>query len=114
MGGAEPGVPAAHDDHVERPVVVGHGRNLVVAGGRCARCWTWGPSGGQTRAMSEAPRRSLLQVHGRRSATVALSAAMVAWGTTGVAAKAVDLGGMALAAYRSSVGAVALDRHAAT
>jgi len=58
--------------------------------------------------MSEAPRRSLLQVHGRRSATVALSAAMVAWGTTGVAAKAVDLGGMALAAYRSSVGAVAL------
>jgi drug/metabolite transporter (DMT)-like permease len=39
---------------------------------------------------------------------VALSAAMLAWGTTGVAAKAVDMDGMALAAYRSSVGAVAL------
>jgi drug/metabolite transporter (DMT)-like permease len=58
--------------------------------------------------MSEAPGRSLFQVHSRRSATIALSAAMIAWGTTGVAAKAVDMGGMALAAYRSSVGAVAL------
>src|SRR4029077_9227062 len=44
----------------------------------------------------------------RRPAILALSAAMVAWGVTGVAAKAVDMGGMALAAYRSSVGAVAL------
>ncbi len=53
-------------------------------------------------------RRSLLQVNSRRPAIVALSAAMIAWGITGVAAKAVDMGGMALAAYRSSVGAVAL------
>jgi len=52
--------------------------------------------------------RSLPGIHGRRSAIVALSAAMLAWGTTGVAAKAVDMGGMALAAYRSSVGAVVL------
>jgi drug/metabolite transporter (DMT)-like permease len=53
-------------------------------------------------------RHSPLQVNSRRSAIVALSAAMLAWGVTGVAAKAVDMGGMALAAYRSSVGAVAL------
>jgi drug/metabolite transporter (DMT)-like permease len=55
-----------------------------------------------------AAHRSLLAVTSRRSATLALSAAMVAWGVTGVAAKAVDMGGMALAAYRLSVGAVAL------
>src|SRR5262245_29087864 len=58
--------------------------------------------------MSDDGAPAWLQVHSRRSATVALSAAMIAWGTTGVAAKAVDMGGMALAAYRSSVGAVAL------
>jgi drug/metabolite transporter (DMT)-like permease len=52
--------------------------------------------------------RSPLAVQGRRPAILALSAAMVAWGVTGVAAKVVDLGGMALAAYRSSVGGVAL------
>jgi drug/metabolite transporter (DMT)-like permease len=54
------------------------------------------------------PRRSPLQVQSRRSAILALSVAMVAWGASGVAAKAVDMGGMALAAYRSSVGAVVL------
>jgi drug/metabolite transporter (DMT)-like permease len=53
-------------------------------------------------------RRSFPSVHGRRGAILALSTAMLAWGVTGVAAKAVDMGGMALAAYRSSVGAVAL------
>ena len=53
-------------------------------------------------------RRSFPSVHGRRAAILALSTAMLAWGVTGVAAKAVDMGGMALAAYRSSVGAVAL------
>jgi drug/metabolite transporter (DMT)-like permease len=54
------------------------------------------------------PRRSPFQVQSRRPAIVALSVAMVAWGASGVAAKAVDMGGMALAAYRSSVGAVVL------
>src|SRR5215207_2847967 len=64
---------------------------------------------GQTPYMSAPARsRSLPGIHGRRSAIIALSTAMLAWGTTGVAAKAVDMGGMALAAYRSSVGAVAL------
>lgn len=53
-------------------------------------------------------RRSFPTVQGRRPAILALSIAMLAWGITGVAAKAVDMGGMALAAYRSSVGAVAL------
>jgi drug/metabolite transporter (DMT)-like permease len=53
-------------------------------------------------------QRSRLAVHSRRSALLALSTAMLAWGVTGVAAKAVDMGGMALAAYRSSVGAVFL------
>ena len=33
---------------------------------------------------------------------------MVAWGVSGVVAKSVDMGGMALAAYRTSVGAVVL------
>ncbi len=33
---------------------------------------------------------------------------MVAWGVTGVIAKSVDMGGMALAAYRTTVGAVVL------
>ena len=55
-----------------------------------------------------AERPTRLAVHGRRQALVALAIAMLAWGTTGVAAKSVDLGGMALAAYRSSVGAIAL------
>jgi len=41
-------------------------------------------------------------------AIVALSAAMLAWGVTGVIAKSVDMGGMALAAYRTSVGAAVL------
>src|SRR5215207_1987816 len=69
----------------------------------------WPARSGQTRCMSAPARsRSLPGIHGRRSAIVALSAAMLAWGTTGVAAKAVDMGGMALAAYRSSVGAVVL------
>jgi drug/metabolite transporter (DMT)-like permease len=58
--------------------------------------------------MSATGRRSPFQVNSRRPAIIALSAAMVAWGITGVAAKAVDMGGMALAAYRSSVGAIAL------
>src|SRR4051794_22542406 len=53
-------------------------------------------------------RRSVFTVQGPRPALIALSAAMVAWGVTGVAAKAVDMGGMALAAYRSSVGALVL------
>jgi drug/metabolite transporter (DMT)-like permease len=52
--------------------------------------------------------RALPTVLGRRAAILALSMAMVAWGVTGVAAKAVDMGGMALAAYRSSVGAVVM------
>jgi drug/metabolite transporter (DMT)-like permease len=44
----------------------------------------------------------------RGRALLALSVAMMAWGVTGVIAKSVDMGGMALAAYRSSVGAVVL------
>src|SRR6516165_11986318 len=52
--------------------------------------------------------RALPTVLGRRAAILALSMAMMAWGVTGVAAKAVDMGGMALAAYRSSVGAVVM------
>src|SRR5262245_49374385 len=44
----------------------------------------------------------------RGRALLALPAAMMAWGVTGVIAKSVDMGGMALAAYRSSVGAVVL------
>jgi|RhiMethySRZTD1v2_1073278.scaffolds.fasta_scaffold399777_2 drug/metabolite transporter (DMT)-like permease len=64
---------------------------------------------GQTRCMSVAAiRRSFPTVQGRRAAILALATAMLAWGVTGVAAKAVDMGGMALAAYRSSVGAVVL------
>ena len=50
-----------------------------------------------------------LDAHDRRGrALVALSVAMVAWGVTGVIAKSVDMGGMALAAYRTTVGAVVL------
>src|SRR5262249_39666843 len=45
---------------------------------------------------------------GRTGALLALSVAMLAWGVTGVIAKSVDMGGMALAAYRSAVGAVVL------
>ena len=41
-------------------------------------------------------------------ALLALSVAMVAWGASGVVAKDVDMEGMALAAYRTSVGAVVL------
>ena len=44
----------------------------------------------------------------RARALIALSIAMVAWGVSGVVAKSVDMGGMALAAYRTSVGAVVL------
>ncbi len=44
----------------------------------------------------------------RTAALGALSLAMLAWGITGVVAKSVDMGGMALAAYRTSVGALAL------
>ncbi len=66
-------------------------------------------AGGKTQYMSTAAdRRSLPLVLGRRPAILALSTAMLAWGVTGVAAKSVDMGGMALAAYRSSVGAVVL------
>jgi drug/metabolite transporter (DMT)-like permease len=47
--------------------------------------------------------------HDRRAqALVALSIAMLAWGVTGVIAKSVDMGGMALAAYRLTVGSVVL------
>ena len=44
----------------------------------------------------------------RTTALVQLSLAMLAWGVTGVVAKSVDMGGMALAAYRTAVGAVVL------
>src|SRR5215207_4719821 len=44
----------------------------------------------------------------RMHALLALSVAMVAWGASGVVAKDVDMEGMALAAYRTSVGAVVL------
>ncbi len=44
----------------------------------------------------------------RGMALLALSVAMVAWGVSGVVAKSVDMGGMALAAYRTTVGAVVL------
>lgn len=44
----------------------------------------------------------------RTTALVGLSAAMLAWGVSGVVAKSVDMGGMALAAYRTTVGAVVL------
>jgi drug/metabolite transporter (DMT)-like permease len=44
----------------------------------------------------------------RARALLALSVAMAAWGVTGVIAKSVDMGGMALAAYRSTVGGVVL------
>lgn len=46
---------------------------------------------------------------GRRGpALVGLAAAMLAWGVSGVVAKSVDMGGMALAAYRTTVGAIVL------
>jgi drug/metabolite transporter (DMT)-like permease len=44
----------------------------------------------------------------RTTALVQLSLAMLAWGVTGVVAKSVDMGGMALAAYRTATGAVVL------
>ncbi len=44
----------------------------------------------------------------RVDALLALSVAMVAWGASGVVAKGVDMGGMALAAYRTTVGALVL------
>jgi len=44
----------------------------------------------------------------RVQALLALSVAMVAWGASGVVAKGVDMGGMALAAYRTTVGALVL------
>ena len=54
-------------------------------------------------------RERSLEAHDRRGrALLALSVAMVAWGVTGVIAKSVDMGGMALAAYRTTVGAVVL------
>src|SRR5947199_4988963 len=65
------------------------------------------PSRGQTWDMPPVAAASTVPDY-RRRALIALSAAMVAWGITGVAAKSVDMGGMALAAYRSTVGAVAL------
>ena len=59
--------------------------------------------------MAEVAQRAQLEAHDRRGrALVALSVAMVAWGVTGVIAKSVDMGGMALAAYRTTVGAVVL------
>jgi drug/metabolite transporter (DMT)-like permease len=54
-------------------------------------------------------QRAKVAAHDRRGrALVALSVAMLAWGVTGVVAKSVDMGGMALAAYRTTVGAVVL------
>jgi drug/metabolite transporter (DMT)-like permease len=44
----------------------------------------------------------------RGPALLALSVAMLAWGVTGVVAKSVDMGGMALAAYRTLVGALVM------
>jgi drug/metabolite transporter (DMT)-like permease len=44
----------------------------------------------------------------RATALGALSLAMLAWGVTGVVAKSVDMGGMALAAYRTTVGGLVL------
>lgn len=44
----------------------------------------------------------------RGPALLALSVAMFAWGVSGVVAKGVDMGGMALAAYRTLVGAAVL------
>jgi drug/metabolite transporter (DMT)-like permease len=44
----------------------------------------------------------------RGLAIAALCVAMAAWGVSGVIAKGVDMDGMALAAYRTTVGAVAL------
>ena len=65
--------------------------------------------GGQTGAMVAAARPLPMAEADRRGrALLALSVAMVAWGVSGVVAKSVDMGGMALAAYRTSVGAVVL------
>lgn len=44
----------------------------------------------------------------RSRALLGLSVAMVAWGISGVVAKHVDMGGMALAAYRTTVGGLFL------
>jgi drug/metabolite transporter (DMT)-like permease len=64
---------------------------------------------GQHRAMAAPAKTAPTTPPARRTtALVQLSLAMLAWGVTGVVAKSVDMGGMALAAYRTAVGAVVL------
>jgi drug/metabolite transporter (DMT)-like permease len=48
------------------------------------------------------------EVDRRRPALIGLSIAMVAWGISGVVAKSADMGGMALAAYRTTAAAIVL------